>query len=381
MAWPEQMAPLLGRPDWRAGQALRWGLRGLRASLQGALEEVAQDPGSDQLRGLLTELDRLLTPGEGTELPAAAAEGLPPPATNQPRLVPLARAIAADRRFQAELRRPPIHEFSDEVIWNEVQRLLLRLPPHLAEEGRLLCRQHAEQVGGQLDGSAAVALPAPRDEAIYPGLAGDVCAPGLCSSPVAPLDARLAPPTDESLLPLAGTVSTWVWFAEHDPHLHHALKSVFRFGMPPLTGEQRERYVAELLRLWERARATAAALQADSSRPRLKEHIRALLDLDEALQSLVYSPLAAPESWWGRRREQARQALFVARDRAVQAGCVVHLQLLGGTFADINRLAPDSLQVDFGVPGEVAACLRVWARIDGEEFKGRVLYRSPPEEA
>jgi hypothetical protein len=58
----------------------------------------------------------------------------------------------------------------------------------------------------------------------------------------------------------------------------------------------------------------------------------------------------------------------------------VHLQQLGGSFADINRLAPDSLQVDFGVPGEVCACLRVWARIDGEEFKGRVLYRSPREQ-
>jgi hypothetical protein len=57
------------------------------------------------------------------------------------------------------------------------------------------------------------------------------------------------------------------------------------------------------------------------------------------------------------------------------------LTVLGGSFAEINRLAPDSLQVDFGVPGEVAACLRVWARIDGEEIKGRVLYRSPQEES
>jgi hypothetical protein len=33
-----------------------------------------------------------------------------------------------------------------------------------------------------------------------------------------------------------------------------------------------------------------------------------------------------------------------------------------------------------GVPGEVSACLRIWAPIEGEEFKGRVLYRSPEEE-
>jgi hypothetical protein len=73
--------------------------------------------------------------------------------------------------------------------------------------------------------------------------------------------------------------------------------------------------------------------------------------------------------------------LFQARDRAIRAGCNVHLQLLGGTFAEVNRLAPDSLQVDFGIPGEVVSCLRVWARIDGEELKGRVLYRSPGEES
>jgi hypothetical protein len=35
------------------------------------------------------------------------------------------------------------------------------------------------------------------------------------------------------------------------------------------------------------------------------------------------------------------------------------LTRLGGNFAVINRLAPDSLQVDFGVPGEVSGCLRI----------------------
>ena len=126
---------------------------------------------------------------------------------------------------------------------------------------------------------------------------------------------------------------------------------------------------------------TAGGAQADTPRQRLKEQMKALLDLDEAIHSLVYQPPAAPESWWARLLGQAREVLFRARDQAVQAGCTVHLQSLGGPFADINRLAPDSLQVDFGAPSEVSACLRVWARIDGEELKGRVLYRSPQEEA
>src|SRR5262249_39086922 len=137
--------------------------------------------------------------------------------------------------------------------------------------------------------------------------------------------------------------------------------------------DQRQRYQTELLRRWDRVRAAA------SQGP--KERLKEILDLDEALHALVYQPVADERSWWGRLRAQARDLLLKARDQAVQEGCAVHVQLLGGNFADINRLAPDSLQVDWGIPGEVAACVRVWARIDGEEFKGRVLYRPPREES
>jgi hypothetical protein len=172
-----------------------------------------------------------------------------------------------------------------------------------------------------------------------------------------------------------------LWFIEHDPHLCHGLKSVFRFGIRPLTGNLRERYVAELLRRWDRVRDTLAGSRADLSRVDWQVHLKALVDLDEALNSLVHQPVAAADSWWGNLLGQTRQELFLARDQAVQGGSAVQLQVLGGNFADVNRLAPDSLQVDFGVPGEVNACLRVWARIDGEEMKGRVLFRSPEDEA
>ena len=53
MPWPEPVGLLLARSDSRASQALRWGLRGLRASLQAVLEEVPGDPGCVELRGLL----------------------------------------------------------------------------------------------------------------------------------------------------------------------------------------------------------------------------------------------------------------------------------------------------------------------------------------
>jgi hypothetical protein len=289
--------------------------------------------------------------------------------------------VASDRRFQVELKRSFIREGSDDEIWGDVQRLLLRVPPPLADEWRQRSLQHAEQAGGLPDESPATILPLLRDEVIYPGLTGSIQAGGLRSAAGAALDPRVAMPSDEDLPFLAGVVSTCLWFLDHDPALCHCLKSVFRFGVSPLAGDQRDRYVAELLRVWERARTSAIGQKALPSRRELKESLRAHLDLDEAFHSLVHQPLAAPGSWWGRLQSQARDILFQARDRAAQTGYPVHLQLLGGDFAEINRLAPDSLQIDDGVPGEVSACLRVWARIDGEELKGRVLYRSPQEGA
>jgi hypothetical protein len=369
MPWPEPIGLLLARPDSRAAQALRWGLRGLRASLQAALEEVPDDPGGAELRGLLTEVDALLEPAgaraEVAALPAGESAG--------PRLLPLVEAVAAEPRLGEVLRGAPLRTGSDEEIWNDVQRLLLRAPHDLAEGWRQRCLSVASQVGARADETRTEALPLGHDGVIYPGLSGAVEAMGLRSAASAPLDPRVAAPApaEGELRFLAGVASAWLWFSEHDPHLHHCLRGVFRFGVAPLTSDQRQRYQAELVRLWERVRTWRAGKT---------ERLRERLDLDEALHSLVHQPPADPASWWGRLQAQARETLFGARDRASGAGSHVHLQVLGGSFADINRLAPDSLEVDYGVPGEVAACLRVWARIDGDELKGRVLYRPPRQE-
>jgi hypothetical protein len=376
MPWPEPLASLLARPDSRAAQALRWALHGLRASLQAALREVDADAGGQDLRAVLSELDPLLDRGRDEAVPMLPASGpaerLPDAGGEGPRLLLLARAVAEDARFQAELRRQSVRTDGDDEIWNDVQRLLLRVPPGTAEAWRRRCLDFAVEAGGRPDESVAAVLPLPKDEATYPGLTGAVQATGLRSSSAARLDPRLAAPGDGGPRALAGVVSACLWFIEHDPHLFHCLKSVFRFGLTPLAGEQRERYISELLRFWERVRAGGHGT---------KEQIKARLDLDEAIHSLVYQPPAAPDSWWGWLQAQARATLFAARDQTARAGCPVHLQALGGSFAEINRLAPDSLQVDFGSPGDVCACLRVWARVDGEELKGRVLYRSPEEGA
>ncbi len=376
MPWPEPLGLLLAKPDSRAGQMLRWSLRGLRASLQAARDEVPDDPGRAELDGLLAELGALVesagslpgpslpveAPAEPVSLPAAEATG--------PRLLPLAEAAAADARFGEMLRGSPIRKGSDEDIWHDVQRLLLRAPPDLAEDWKKRSLDLAARLGAREDESRVEALPLGCEEVLYPGLAGTIEVSGLRADMA--LDSRVEAPADADLRFLAGLTSAWLWFARHDPHLHHCLQSVFRFGVRPLAGEQRSRYEAELLRRWNRVRVGGAGE---------KDRLKGLLELDEALHSLVHQPPADQASWWGLLLGQARDTLFRARDRAAGAGCHAHFQVLGGGFADVNRLAPDSLQVDDGIPGEVTACLRVWARLDGEELKGRVLFRAPREES
>src|SRR5262249_16043178 len=150
-------------------------------------------------------------------------------------------------------------------------RLLLRIPQSVAEEWRHRSQQFAEHAGGRFDEWAAVALPLPWEESIYSGVTGEIRAAGLRSDPTAALDPRITVPADD-LRALASITSTCLWFVEHEPSLHHCLKNVFRFGVRPLAGEQRERYIRELLRLWERVRDSSVA-QADTPRQQHKEHL------------------------------------------------------------------------------------------------------------
>src|SRR5262245_53213144 len=166
MPWPKQVGQLLARPDGRASQALRWGLYGLRASLRAALEDAPDAPGGDELRGLLGELDSLLEGARaapGLVLPPDEAPGREdesPPGS--PRLLALVRAVAADPRLRAELERSPIREGSDDDIWNDVQRLLLRVAPGLAGEWRRRSLEHAAQAGGRPDEAHTAVVPLDR---------------------------------------------------------------------------------------------------------------------------------------------------------------------------------------------------------------------------
>jgi len=108
------------------------------------------------------------------------------------------------------------------------------------------------------------------------------------------------------------------------------------------------------------------------------EALWARIDLDEALNSLLYlPPVNRDTSWWGKLQQEMRRTLDWAAERARQAGSRVQLQTLWGPYAKICDRSSADLEVDTGLPlGEMVSSLRVFAQIDQEAVPGRVLYRS-----
>jgi hypothetical protein len=366
MNWDEPLRRLLARPAATTGQAVHWGLLGFRACLEAALQAAPDDPGAGDVRLLLEQLAWVQAPpaaacATALSAPTTAAPG---PATAAGWLTALADEVRGHAHLRAVLGEIHLRSGSDADTWADLNHLFLRLPPPQDRQWRDYCVKRAEEVGARI-AAPAITLPLPWTEEVYPALVGTVRAPGLATATAAPDD-------DHHLL--AGVVKSCLWFAENDPSLGHALKSVYSFSWKSLRDREQARlYAQELLRRWHRVEAAPAPPPAPQACDWLKDR----LDLDEAVHSLLHLPPAAPGSWWDRLRNTARLALFRARDRAT--GCTAYFQTLGGNFAAITRLADrESLGVPFGTPGEVVACLRVWARLNTDELKGRVLYR-PPE--
>src|SRR5262249_49988592 len=155
--------------------------------------------------------------------------------------------------------------------------------------------------------------------------------------PPAGRDPRVSP-GDEGLAPLADAVSAGLWLAEDEPHLCHFLNSVVRFRLPPPRAHHRDPPTAERRGLADGATAAGRAGP--------KERLKAQLDLDEALHSLIHQPPEAAPPWWGRLREQARAALFAARDEAARAGVAGPPQEAGGQFPGVNRRGRGTLHAD-----------------------------------
>ena len=376
---------LLNTQDSKLAWLLRLKLLGLQTELQEALKTEVSDPGSDACRELLQELNVILesqNQSNNTEEIPSWEDVLEPVANQvdrkpqlqqiptQLKLKPIAQTLLSQKELLQYIGEYQFHGTDDAQLWNEMQRLLLRVPEKQAEVARSQLFNQVITLGAAEDKVSLQQLPFPTSELIYPGLKGNIQASGLCFSNTVNFDERLQTQRSGSELNiLAAIVSTCLRFIEIDPHLHHALRSVDRFGIRSLNSADKPKYIAALIERYNRVKVT---LDTD-----IILSLRARLDLDEAIHSLTYLPCVDRFSWWGKLQQEARRTLEAAAQQARQAGISVQIRPLWGTYADVYPFSKDDLQVDIGgVAGEVSACLRVYAKINDEELRGRVLFRS-----
>lgn len=361
----QHLRQLLATKNSELSRLLRFSLHGMEASLKQAQAELPQDPGAKVCEQLLQELQNLLQP-ETQELTFIQL-------SDELKLNYLREAFDSDPELALYLGDSPLQSQTDADLWNEIHRKLLRVPEDLAQVWRQRALDFAQEMGAVEDNEHLYDLPFIRNEIIYPGLHGSVNAQGLCLSQKAFFQSEIIPNNaSEELHLLASLLLLWSKFMEIEPDLHHALKSVFSFDVIPLHSQpdQQNQYIETLIDRFQRTKKAEEIADPLST-------LRAWIDMDEAINSLVFVPPSERYSWWGNLQQESRRALKKIADKAIKLGHDVRIRQLTGIYADICAFTKDDLQLDYGgIPGEVLTCLRVYARINQEEIPGRVIFRS-----
>ncbi len=366
-----QISQLLAIENSELAKLLKFSLYGLEATLNKARTEFPLDPGTEKCNELLQEISNLLQPQPKIIPPENTLLLISPP--GELKLTHLREAFTADAELKIYLGNSSLQSQTDADLWYEIHRKLLRVPENLAVAWRQKALEFAHEIGALADNLYLHQLPFSRNEIIYPGLKGTVQAPGLCLSEKALLNTGINPVEEYgNLYSLAGFVHLFLRFIDIEPDLHHALKSVFSFDIMPLQSqpEQRTQYRNTLSDRWHRIQ------QAESNSDELLS-LRAWIDMDEAIHSLVFIPPVERYSWWGNLQQESRRILKKMAQKAINLGYDVKIRQLSGLYADVCNFSKDDLQLNCGgVPGEVLTCLRVYARINQEEIPGRVIFRS-----
>ncbi|MBN3871205.1 hypothetical protein [Nostoc sp. JL33] len=360
----QHLHQLLEIKNSELARLLRLSLYGLEATLNQARTEFPLDPGAKVCDDVLQELHSLLQPAPPQQ--NTGWEDAP----DDLKLSQLREAFDSDSELSYYLGNSQLQSQTDSDLWNEIQRKLLRVPEDLAASWRSRTLDMAQEVGAIADHSNTFQLPFIRDEIIYPGLSGTIQTQGLSLSQQGLLNYKVTQDNTSDIL--AGFLYLYLKLIEIDPDLHHALKSVFSFDVISLHSkpEQRHQYIDALSDRFQRTKKTEENTDPLSI-------LRAWIDMDEAIHSLVFIPPAERYSWWGKLQHESRRILKKVTDQANNAGNEVRIRQLSGLYADICALSKDDLQLDCGgIPGEVLTCLRVYARINQEESPGRVIFRS-----
>jgi hypothetical protein len=362
----QHLRRLLEIKNSELARLLRFSLYGLEASLKKAQAELSDDPGAKICDEVLQELCHLLQPSSVAPLNNITS-------TNELKLTRLRDEFDSDKELTLYLGNSPLQSQTDSDLWNEIQRKLLRIPEDIATYWRQHALNLAEEVGAIEDNSNLYQLPFIRDEIIYPGLSGSVNVQGLQLSQKELLsDEIIHGEESNDMHLLACMLILLIKLIDIEPDLHHALKSVFSFDVVSLHSkpEQRNQYIEALSDRFQRTQKSN-----ENAYPLLT--LRAWIDIDEAIHSLIFVPPAERYSWWGKLQQESRRILKKVADRVNNAGYDVRIRQLSGLYADICAFSKDDLQLDCGgIPGEVLTCLRVYARINQEDYLGRVIFRT-----
>ena len=359
----QHLRRLLSIENSELAKILRFSLYGLEASLKKACAEFSEDSGAKICDEVLQELNHILLPDK-IDITTSKSEL---------KLTALRDEFDADKELALYIGNSPLQSQTDSDLWQEINRKLLRVPEDLATYWRQHALNLASLVGAIEDNLDCDKLPFIRDEIIYPGLSGSVSVKGLELSQKELSNYKFAHGQQSpDMYLIACMVILLIKFIEIEPDLHHALKSVFSFDIVSLHSkpEQRTQYIEALS---DRLQRTLKL--AKNTDPLLT--LRAWIDIDEAIHSLIFIPPCDRYSWWGKLQQESRRILKKVADKANNAGYNVRIRQLSGVYADICAFSQDDLQLDYGgTPGEVLSCLRVYARINQEDSPGRVIFRT-----
>jgi hypothetical protein len=361
----QHLRQLLETQNSEIARLLRCSLHGLEAALNQARTELPQDPGAEVCAELLQEIQNLLQPAHENQTLIIQSP-------NELKLNHLREAWNDDSELSLYLGNVPLQSQTDADLWNELHRKLLRIPDDLATFWRQRALDFAQEIGAREDTSNLHQLPFIRNEIIYPGLKGSINIQGLGLSQKALLNSKFVHSnSSENLQLLTSFLSLYLKFIEIEPDLHHALKSICSFDIVSLSkSEQQHQYIEALIDRFHR-------IQKAEENNEYLAILRAWIDIDEAIHSLVFIPPVERYSWWGKLQQESRRTLKTIADKANKSGHNVRIRQLSGLYADVCAFSKDDLQLNCGgIPGEVLTCLRVYARINQEESPGRVIFRS-----
>jgi hypothetical protein len=360
----------------------RSGLIGLVASLEDAVDRCPQDEGREPAMALITQLREILAAWPARRGPVTAAPAAPDPGPDR-RLSTLAAAFARDPAAAEYLDEQSLAALTEpsaggDAVWRALHLCLLRLPGPVAESWRAKLAAFAIPAGagapawrtlpGEREMTLVPAGPrgAARTEGIRTSVDGQVPDEVLAALGVTGAEGGDGRPGAAELARLSALV---LHLTELDDNLVVCLESVLYMGSRRMDDKYRQLYQADLLgRLREYARRDPGSASG----------LEALIEIDEAVNSLTHRPPAVAGSWWAQVRQQSRRMVERAAAALKEAGADVEVLPLSLRYRDVRDFTADNNVVSRsgGKPGDVLACLRLWTRIGDQTIPGRVMYRA-----